>query len=60
MCAITASGFVVSQAVDRFVRNRGRLGPDNAEKEQSLSLWSVFFSLLAGLALLMACAFNVI
>ena len=59
MCATTACGFIVSQGIDRFVRHRHRLGPNHLEKEKHLSEWSMFFSLLAGLALIMISAFNV-
>lgn len=59
ICATTACGFVVSQGIDRFVRHRHRLGPNLLEKEFFLSQCSMFFSLLAGLALIMISAFNV-
>lgn len=58
ICAITAPGFVASQAIDRFLRHRGRLAPTSIRREKWMSWISMVFSTLGGLALILLSIFD--
>lgn len=53
-------GFVFSQGLDRVVVHRRRLGSDHVQKENRLSKWSIFFSVLGGIALILLSSLNVL
>lgn len=59
ICAITAPGFVLSQAIDRFLRHKGRLAPNNRNREKWMSWLSMFFSTVGGIALILLSIFDV-
>lgn len=59
ICSITAPGFVLSQAVDRFLRHRGRLAPTYLKREKWMSWLSMIFSIVGGLALILLSVFDV-
>src|SRR5271170_8192236 len=59
ICAITAPGFVLSQAIDRFLRHKGRLAPNNRNREKWMSWLSMLFSTIGGIALILLSIFDV-
>jgi len=58
ICAITAPGFVLSQAIDRFLRHKGRLAPNNHKREKWMSWLSMLFSTIGGIALILLSIFD--
>jgi len=60
ICSISAPGFVLSQAVDRFLRHRGRLAPNHLKREKWMSWLSMVFSFFGSLALILLSVFDVV
>jgi len=59
ICAITAPGFVLSQAIDRFLRHKRRLAPNHQKRERWNSWVAMVFSTLGGVALILLSVFDV-
>jgi hypothetical protein len=60
ICAITAPTFVLSQAIDRFLRHRRRLAPNHLKREKYTSWLAMLFSTLGGIALILLSVFDVL
>lgn len=58
--SITGTGFVWSQAVERYLRHQGRLAPDHLKMEKLMSALSILFSIIGGVALILLSIFDVI
>jgi hypothetical protein len=59
ICAITAPTFVLSQAIDRFLRHKRRLAPNHLKREKYTSWLAMIFSTLGGIALILLSVFDV-
>jgi len=60
ICSITAPGFVASQAIDRFLRHRGRLAPHHLKWEKLTGWLALTFSTIGAAALILLSIFDVI
>ena len=58
--SVTAAGYVISLAIDRYYRHVGRLMPENRRRERWLGALSILFAIGGGAALILLACFDAV